>query len=313
MSNSSLVNVKVPANSSNYSGSSYRAKITKIVIHHMAGVLTAQSCGNIFATKGRGGSAHYGVGSDGKIGLYVDESCVAWHAGNWPINQCSVGIELANSATGGNWPVSDHTLKLAIKLVADIAKRNNLGKLVVGQNLGYHSLYASTECPGNYVRSKMQYICDEANKINYPPTPAPTKPTLTWKKWDEPLTFTTKLQPTNLWDFDHVKFSECVSKKLFDKGEDIVIYGEVYNETLKATYYLTEYSFTKKITNGFNAGDLIEKMEPEPEPQPEPEPEPEPTPTPEPTPEPEDDTPSWFIRFIQALGEFFTNLFKKEK
>ena len=176
MSNSSLVNVTVKAHSSNYSKGRSQ-KISKITIHHMAGKLTALQCGRIFQTKNRKASAHYGVGSDGKIGLYVDESNTAYSDGNWSSNCKSVSIETANSSTGGSWPVSDKTLKLLIKLVADIAKRNNLGKLVVGKNLTYHSMYASTTCPGNHLRSKMQYIADEANKINSGKTTAKTETT----------------------------------------------------------------------------------------------------------------------------------------
>lgn len=165
MSNSKLATVKVPASSSNYTrGRNY--KISKITIHHMAGKLTAKECGRVFQASGRGASAHYGVGSDGKIGLYVDEKNAAWADGNRTSNHKSVTIETANSSRGGMWPVSDKTLKLLIKLVADIAKRNKLGKLVAGKNLTWHSMYAATTCPGPYLRSKMEYIAQEANKIN---------------------------------------------------------------------------------------------------------------------------------------------------
>lgn len=165
MSNSKLATVKVPALSSNYTkGRNY--KISKITVHHMAGKLTAKQCGRVFQAKGRCTSAHYGVGSDGKIGLYVDEKNAAWTDGNRTSNHKSVTIEVANSKTGGQWLVSDKSIKLLIKLVADIAKRNNLGKLVSGKNLTWHSMYASTSCPGPYLRSKMKYIAQEANKIN---------------------------------------------------------------------------------------------------------------------------------------------------
>jgi len=164
MSNSKLATVKVPASTSNYS--SYRDyKISKITVHHMAGVLTAKECGRVFQASGRGASAHYGIGSDGKIGQYVDEAYAAWADGNRTSNHKSVTIETANSSRGGSWPVSAKSLQLLIELCADIAMRNNLGKLVVGKNLTYHSMYCSTTCPGNYLRSKMQYIADEANKI----------------------------------------------------------------------------------------------------------------------------------------------------
>lgn len=162
----------------NQSGAGYRTGKNLIVLHHMAGILTPQQCNN--ALRGRGGSIHYAVGNDGAIGYGVDEDNVAWHAGNWPINQRSIGIEISNSAIGGDWPISDAALNATIKLVADIAKRNNMGKLVNGQNIGYHSMYAATACPGPYVKGKFQYIIDEANKINGggpAPTPTPPAPT----------------------------------------------------------------------------------------------------------------------------------------
>lgn len=175
MAVSPLATESYPAYAGNYSGPSARKNITSITIHHMAGVLSAKDCGSIFQRPGRNGSAHYGIGVNGEIAWYVDENCVAWTNSNWPSNQCSVTIENSNSATGGEWKVSDATLKSLIKLVADIAKRNGLGKLVVGQNLTKHNDFAPTTCPGPYLESKMQYIADEANKINgQAPAPAPT-------------------------------------------------------------------------------------------------------------------------------------------
>ena len=162
---SSLTNVTISAYSGNYTKGRSQ-KISKITIHHMAGVMTAEQCGYIWQKKGRNGSSHYGIGNDGRIGNYVDESNTAWTDSNWNSNCKSVTIETSNSKTGGNWPVSDKALNSLIKLVADIAKRNGLGKLVKGQNLTWHSMYASTTCPGDYLRSKMDYIVSEANKIN---------------------------------------------------------------------------------------------------------------------------------------------------
>lgn len=175
MANSPLATIIVPASQTNYSPANRRTKITNVCLHHMAGVLTAQQCGNIFARAGRNGSAHYGIGSDGQIGLYVPEECVAWHAGNWPENQCSIGIEISNSALGGDWPVGDAQLNLTISLVAEIMKRNGIRKAVKGQTLTWHRMYSATTCPGNYLLSKMDYICAEVNKILVgQPTPKPT-------------------------------------------------------------------------------------------------------------------------------------------
>lgn len=164
MSKSSLVNVNVPAYEGNYTKGRSGRKIEQICLHHMAGRLTAEQCGKIFQQVGRYGSSHYGIGYDGRIGQYVDESDTAWTNSNWDSNCKSVTIETSDN--DNSWYVNDTTLNSLIKLVADIAKRNNLGTLVPGKNLTWHSMFTSTTCPGDYLRSKMQYIADEANKIN---------------------------------------------------------------------------------------------------------------------------------------------------
>lgn len=178
MSNSSLVTVKVPAYVGNYTKGRDGRKIELISIHHMAGVFTAKRCGEIFQQVGREGSSNYGIGKDADVGLYVDEKDTSWCNTNWDANCKSVTIETSNSSIGGDYPVSDKVLNKLIELVADIAKRNNLGKLVKGKNLVWHSMYVATTCPGNYLRSKMDYIAEQANKINEEssdkPIPQPT-------------------------------------------------------------------------------------------------------------------------------------------
>ena len=164
MSKSSLTQIVVPADEGNYTKGRSGRSIEAITIHHMAGRLTAKQCGRIFQAKGRYGSSHYGVGYDGSIANYVDEEDTAWTNSNWDSNCKSVTIETSDN--DNSWYVNDITLNALIKLVADIAKRRNLGKLVPGKNLTWHSMFTNTTCPGDYLRSKMQYIADESNKIN---------------------------------------------------------------------------------------------------------------------------------------------------
>ena len=164
MSKSNLTQIVVPADEGNYTKGRSGRSIEAITIHHMAGRLTAKQCGRIFQAKGRYGSSHYGVGYDGSIANYVDEEDTAWTNSNWDSNCKSVTIETSDN--DNSWYVNDITLNALIKLVADIAKRRNLGKLVPGKNLTWHSMFTNTTCPGDYLRSKMQYIADEANKIN---------------------------------------------------------------------------------------------------------------------------------------------------
>lgn len=100
MSNSSLVNVKVPAHSNNYTIGRSGRKIEKIAIHHMAGILTAKQCGGIFQNGSRKASSNYGIGKDAEVGLYVDEANTSYCNSNWDSNCKSVTIETSNSSLG---------------------------------------------------------------------------------------------------------------------------------------------------------------------------------------------------------------------
>ena len=163
--NSSLVNVVIPASESNFTYGRSGRTLRKVTIHHCAGVMSAESIGYLWQNPNRECSSHYGIGNDGRIGQYVNETNTAWTDSNWESNCSSVTIETSNCSTGGDWPVGDAALNSLIRLVADISIRNGLGYYTPGVNLTWHSMYAPTECPGDYLRSRMQYIADEANKI----------------------------------------------------------------------------------------------------------------------------------------------------
>ena len=109
MSNSSLISYKVPAK--HYSKGRDGRKIEMITIHHMAGVMSAKQCGKVFQGS-RQASAHYGIGNDGKIALYVDEKNTAWANSNWNANCKAVTIETSNSKAGGKWTVGSKPIKI---------------------------------------------------------------------------------------------------------------------------------------------------------------------------------------------------------
>ncbi|MDU2829249.1 MAG: N-acetylmuramoyl-L-alanine amidase [Anaerococcus sp.] len=165
MSNSSLVNFR--DYSPNHSGRRENP-ITKIAIHHTAGVLTAAGIGSIFKSTSRKASCNYGVGSDGKIVLVVDECNRAWTTSSAWCDNRAVTIETSNSQYGGNWPVSDLVLNRLIDLVTDICKRNNIYPCTYTGGtdgvLQMHKWYAQTSCPGPYLGSKFSYIAQEVNK-----------------------------------------------------------------------------------------------------------------------------------------------------
>lgn len=144
-------------------------KISKITIHHMAGNLTVETCGNIFASSAREASANYGIGSDGRVGLYVEEKNRSWASANRENDMMAVTIEVANDGGAPDWHVSDVAIAKLIDLCVDICKRNGIEKLnYTGDtrgNVTRHNMFVPTSCPGPYLQSKFPYIVSEVNKI----------------------------------------------------------------------------------------------------------------------------------------------------
>lgn len=165
MSNSPLVDfTSISPNSSN----PRKGKITKITIHHTAGKICVEAMGSVFKPKTRKASANYGVDSDGRVGMYVEEKNRAWTSSSPENDHVAVTIEVSNDG-GANWHVSDKALQKTIELCADICKRNGIEKLnFTGDktgNLTMHKYFAATGCPGPYLESKFPYIAEEVNKI----------------------------------------------------------------------------------------------------------------------------------------------------
>lgn len=165
MSNSPLVSyVKL---SPNHSGRRNH-KIDTITIHHMAGNLSVETCGNVFASRSRQASSNYGVDSKGRVGMYVEEHNRSWCSSSALNDNRAITIEVANDEIGGNWHVSDVALQKTIELCVDICRRNGIDRLnYTGDtrgNLTKHCWFANTNCPGPYLGSKFAYIADEVNK-----------------------------------------------------------------------------------------------------------------------------------------------------
>jgi len=151
--------------------------IDKLTIHHMAGNLTVEQCGSVFAPASRKASANYGIGTDGRVGLYVEEANRSWCSSNAANDNRAVTIEVANDEVGGNWHVSDTALAKLIDLCVDICQRNGISRInYTGDksgNLTMHKWFAATACPGPYLESKFPYIAEQINaRLEGTPQPA---------------------------------------------------------------------------------------------------------------------------------------------
>ena len=150
--------------------------IDTITIHCMAGNMTVESCGALFSNYNRQTSSNYGIGSDGRIALYVNEEDRSWCTSSRSNDNRAITIEVANdggASTG--WHVSDKAMASLINLVTDICQRNNIKELkwkadkdLIGQvdkqNMTVHRWFAAKACPGDYLYGAHGQIAAEVNK-----------------------------------------------------------------------------------------------------------------------------------------------------
>ena len=75
MSNSTLVSyTKISPNRN----SPRNHAIDRISIHCVVGQCSVETLGNIFAPTSREASCNYGIGADGRVGMYVEEKDRTW-------------------------------------------------------------------------------------------------------------------------------------------------------------------------------------------------------------------------------------------
>ena len=149
--------------------------IDTISIHCMVAQWSVERCGEEFAQSSKRASSNYGIGKDGKIGMYVEENKAAYCTSNKANDMRAVTIECA-SGTVNPYEVNNEVYESLINLVVDICKRNNIQKLVWsnskserinhvnGCNMTVHRDYAAKACPGDYLYSRMGQIAEEVNK-----------------------------------------------------------------------------------------------------------------------------------------------------
>lgn len=189
MSNSPLVNyTKISPNKT----SPRNHVIDTVTIHCVVGQCTVETLGNIFSDSSRDASSNYGIGPDGRIGMYVEEKDRSWCSSNASNDHRAVTIEVASDTTHP-YAVTDAAYNALIRLLTDICMRNNIKELkwkgdksLIGQpdkqNMTVHRWFANKDCPGQYLYSRHAKIAAAVNErlgcIEAPTEPAkPTTPT----------------------------------------------------------------------------------------------------------------------------------------
>lgn len=148
--------------------------IDTITIHCVVGQCSVEALGSVFALAERRASSNYGVGVDGRIGMYCEEKDRSWCSSNAANDHRAITIEVSSDTTHP-YAVNEKAYAALIDLCTDICRRNGIRKLVWstdknqrvnhlnGCNMTVHRDYADKSCPGEYLYSRHG---DIATKVN---------------------------------------------------------------------------------------------------------------------------------------------------
>jgi hypothetical protein len=131
--------------------------IDRIIIHTTVG--TKEGAIARFGKSGTGVSAHYLVTWEGELIAFLEEYYTAYHAGNYQMNQRSIGIEHEDK---GNYTSvrPDALYETSSRLVADICKFYNIP--CDREHILKHNEITATGCPHNL---DIDRIIKQANEI----------------------------------------------------------------------------------------------------------------------------------------------------
>lgn len=171
MSNSPLVDFTQL--SPNHSGKR-TCPISRITPHCYVGQVTVERMGRGFANPDKKASPNYGIGLDGRVGLFVDEGNRSWCSSSEANDQRAVTIEIA-SEDKDPYEMNAVAYNKLVDLCVDICKRNGKAKLIwipakstaldyePAENemvLTIHAWFANKSCPGDWLISRLEELAD---------------------------------------------------------------------------------------------------------------------------------------------------------
>ena len=146
--------------------------IRKITIHHTAGNIGLEALGDWLARPATRASYNYGISSDGRIGMFVEERDRCWGSSSGANDHQAVVIGVANNGGAPNWSVSDEAYQSLIRLCVDICQRNGIARLVHDGtpqgSLTRHNMFSNQVCPGPFLQSRFGEICRLVNNALTP-------------------------------------------------------------------------------------------------------------------------------------------------
>lgn len=172
--------------SPNNSGARTHA-IDRITPHCVVGQCSVETLGNIFADPAKQASSNYGIGPDGRVGMYVEEKNRSWCSSNGENDNRAVTIECA-SDTYEPYAFKETVYNRLIELCVDICRRNGKSELLwLGskeKTLAYtpkagemiltvHRWFANKSCPGAWLMERMGELAAKVTEKLGGDTPEP--------------------------------------------------------------------------------------------------------------------------------------------
>lgn len=114
-------------------------------------------------------SYHYGISTDGTVGLYVDEIYATQSTGSKDNDNRAINIIVMNAKSEPPYAITDETFQALIKLCIDICRRNYILECKYTPNdrqnstLTMHAWYAKVDCPGAYIAGLYSVIAERVN------------------------------------------------------------------------------------------------------------------------------------------------------
>ena len=200
--------------------------VTRITPHCMVGQLSARKCGELFSRSSYQASSNYGIGTDGEIGLYVDETKRSWCSSSADNDNRAITIECA-SDQHSPYAMNSKVYSSLVRLCTDICRRYGKKKLIwIGDKkktltykpkddemiLTVHRWFAQKSCPGDWLYSRLGKLATEVTAQLHEDVSEPTEAPKAGTKYR-----------VMCGSFSHEENAEKRVQELKDAGFDAVI------------------------------------------------------------------------------------------
>ena len=164
--------------------------IERITPHCVVGQLSAESICGCFTSPSRQASCNYGIGTDGRISLCVEEKDRSWCSSSGANDHRAITIECASDKTAP-YAMNGNVYESLIKLCVDICKRYGKSKLIwfgdKDETLNYspksdemiitvHRWFANKSCPGDWLYNRLGDLAAQVTKSLGGTSSAPSTP-----------------------------------------------------------------------------------------------------------------------------------------